>query len=250
MLLFCFLFSLFIGLPIWKRRYMNSLFHWFYCGYCVWARWGGILNLLHTVCIVLLYFLCISFTSVLSPYVCVVSVCGFNFNEFFGCYPGFLWLWILEGFSVGLWVSNFFDEPWLFNGSRIFLLISLVLSSFYVAVNYFFFCLYFLHGTITSCREILFVVLFVGSTTNVCMCFLIKILLDYCNKEIGLAILNFFYHIMFLAFNLYYWSYVINIHVHNLIILWYLIYCKRKRKLLKCDIQFLYAKLQFLFIFE
>ena len=55
-----------------------------------------------------------------------------------------------------------------------------------------FFCLYFLHGTITSCREILLVVLFIGSTANVCLCFLIKILLDYCNKETGVTILNFF----------------------------------------------------------
>ena len=139
MLLFCFLFSLFLGLPIWKCRYMNSLFHWFSCGYCVWVGWGGILNLLHTVCVVLLYFLCISFTPVLSPYVCVVSVCGFNFNEFFGCYPGFLWLWILEGFSVGIWVSDFFDEPWLFNGSFCFLWI----SGFSLGLGFFYWSLLF-----------------------------------------------------------------------------------------------------------
>ena len=48
---------------------------------------------------------------------------------------------------MGLWVSDFFDEPWLFNGSFCFLwvsgfllglgflLISLVLLSLYVAVN-------------------------------------------------------------------------------------------------------------------
>ena len=195
-------------------------------------------------------------------YVCVVWVCGFNFNEFFRCYPGFLWLWILEGFLVGLWVSDFSDEPWLFNGSFCFLwasgfswgLVFFCWSLLFYCLSMLlwtkFFCLYFLHGTITSYREILFVVLFIGSTTNVCMCFLIKILLDYCKKETGVAILNFFYHIMFLAFNLYYWSYVINIHIHYPIILWYLIYYKRKRKLLKCDIQFLYAKLQFLFIFD
>ena len=202
--MFCFLFSLFLGLSIWKRRYMNSLFHWFSCGYCVWVGWGGIFNLLHAVCVVLLYFLCISFTPVLSPYVCVVSIYGFNFNEYFGCYPGFLWLWILEGFSMGLWVSDFSDEPWLFNGSFCLLWISgfsLGLGFFCWSLLFYclfmllwikFFCLYFLHGTITSCREIFFVVLFMGSTTNVCMCFLIKILLDYCNKETGVAILNFF----------------------------------------------------------
>ena len=204
MLLFCFLFSLFLGLPIWKRRYMKSLFHWFSCGYCVWVGWGGILNLLHTVCVVLLYFLCISFTPVLSPYVCVVSVCGFNFNEFFGCYPRFLWLWILEGFSVGIWVSDFFDEPWLFNGSFCFLWVSgfsLGLGFFYWSLLFYrlfmllwtnFFLFIFPPWNNYKLQRNLFVVLFIGSTTNVCMCFLIKILLDYCNKETGVAILNFF----------------------------------------------------------
>ena len=96
--------------------------------------------------------------------------------NFRGLFNGsFCFLWV-SGFSLGL---GFFCRSLLFY--RLFMLLWTK-----------FFCLYFLHGTITSCREILFVVLFIGSTTNVCLCLLIKILLDYCNKETGVAILNFF----------------------------------------------------------
>ena len=147
-----------------------------------------------------------------------------------------------RGYSVGLSI-----------GSMIFLLIYLVLSSLYVAVNFFFFFFLFIFppwNHYNSQRNFICCVIY--RINNQCVfAFLNKDfpwLLQWRNRSSNLKL--FVYHIMFLAFILYYWSYVINIHIHNPIILWYLIYYKRKRKLLKCDIQFWYAKLQFLFIFD
>ena len=119
----------------------------------------------------------------------ILGFYGCEFQRAFQWVFGYLIFLMSRGYSMGLSVFYrlvSFHQVWDFSIDLSCSIISLCCHE----LN--FFCLYFLHGTITSCREILFVVLFIGSTTNVCLCFLIKIPLDYCNKETGVAILNFF----------------------------------------------------------
>ena len=149
---------------------------------------------------ILCYFIVISLWVlwVLSHYVCLVWVCEFNFSGFFGCFPGFFFFFAMNfrGLFSGLWVFHFSDKLWLFNGSFCFLWVcdfSVDLSCSLVSL---FFCdlSFFVRfppwNNYKLQRNCVCRVIY--STTNVCMCFLIKFLLDYCNKETGVAILNFF----------------------------------------------------------